>query len=200
MADFLNYPGAKDPLVASSRKNRGAEDPVVCEKVINSDPEYKITADQWPRGIYQNRKYDSCKPNEGSFQVHVAAPAPQSAKKLKDEADRENCIVNASEPENVCPESASKDTQLLLKKSRLAPSTLKKSVTHKINLCHITLRSLAYVFVHHRFVLSDASLWSDVDSDLDYMAYYNNIVDWFENAPGLRAQKEADELFVWWDQ
>ncbi|KAJ6448152.1 hypothetical protein C8R45DRAFT_1134461 [Mycena sanguinolenta] len=223
MADFLNYPGAKDPLVASSRKNRGAEgevtrpyifpvdydhkDLAVREKFINGDPEYKITADQWPRGIYQNGKYDPANPTKGLFKstsllqtyLHLFT-APQSAKKLKDEADREKRVVNASEPENVCPESASEDAQPPRKRSRLAPSTSKKSVAHKINLRHVTPRSLAYACVHHRFALSDASSWNDVDGDFDYVAYYNNIVDWFENAPGPRAQKEADELLVWWDQ
>ncbi|KAJ6447914.1 hypothetical protein C8R45DRAFT_948269 [Mycena sanguinolenta] len=121
----------------------------------------------------------------------------QSAKKLKDEADRENCIVNALEAREclsrVCQQryaAAAEEEPTGTKHLEEVCNTQDQPMPH-----HPTLSC-----IRHRFVLSDASLWSDVDSDLDYMAYYNNIVDWFENAPGLRAQKEADELLVWWDQ
>ncbi|KAJ6465483.1 hypothetical protein C8R45DRAFT_939672 [Mycena sanguinolenta] len=226
MAEFLNYPGAKDLLVASSRTNRGVEgeitrayifpvdydhtDPAVREKVINGDPDYKITADQWPRGVYQNGIYDAANPTKGLFKstsllqtyLHLFT-APQSAKKLQEEADKEKRLVNASEPdsENVRP-SASEDAQPPRKKRRLAaaPVTSKKSVASKISLRHVTPRSLAYACVHHRFALSDAASWNEVDGDFEYVVYYNNIVDWFENAPGPVAQKEAAELLAWWDQ
>jgi hypothetical protein len=47
--------------------------------------------------------------------------------------------------------------------------------------------------------LSDAPTWNEVDGDFDYILYYYNILDWFENV-GPIGQKEVDELLAWWDQ
>ncbi|KAF7372465.1 hypothetical protein MVEN_00108100 [Mycena venus] len=221
MVDFVNFPGAKDPLVASSRDNRGAEgevtgplifpvdydytDPVVREKVINGDPKYKITANQWPLGVYQNSVYDPRNRGKGLFksmsllQTHMHLfTAPASAKKLKDQVDKERQAANGSDAENVRP---SDNNERPHKKRRVtAPATSKKCVANKIAMRHVTPRSIAYAAVHHRFALSDAPSWNEVDGDFDYVLYYNNILDWFQNAPGPVAQKEVDDLLVWWDQ
>ncbi|KAF8183460.1 hypothetical protein K438DRAFT_1974943 [Mycena galopus ATCC 62051] len=222
MVDFVNFPGAKDPLVASSRNNRGAEgevtgplifpvdydytDPVVREKVINGDPKYKITANQWPLGVYQNSVYDPRNRGKGLFrslsllQTHMHLfTAPASAKKLKDQVDKERQEANGSDTENVRP---SDNNERPRKKRRVtAPATSKK-------LLFMFVLSRPWVFDAEKclslftasFRLSDAPSWNEVDGDFDYILYYNNILDWLENAPGPVAQKEVDDLLAWWDQ
>ncbi|KAJ6589554.1 hypothetical protein B0H19DRAFT_1249085 [Mycena capillaripes] len=213
MVGFLPK-GVNESLVASSRSNRGPEgevtgpfifpvdydykNPDIRAKVINGDEDYRITADQWPMGVYQNSVYDPNKPEKGLFKaksllqtyLHIFT-APKSAVKLQTE--------DASDAENVQPSSAS--TEPPRKKRKVAArTTSKKSVANKIHLRRVTPRSIAYAAVQHRFALSDAPAWNETDGDFDYILYYNNIVDWFEAAPGPVAQKEVDELLVWWNQ
>ncbi|KAF7372505.1 hypothetical protein MVEN_00112400 [Mycena venus] len=149
MVDFVNVPGAKDPLFSS--------------------------------------------------QTHMHLfTAPASAKKLKEQINKERQAANGSDAENVRPSDINERP---CKKRRVtAPATSKKSVANKIAMRHVTGRSIAYAAVHHRFALSDAPSWNEVDGDFDYILYYNNIIDWFENAPGPIAQKEVDDLLAWWDQ
>ncbi|KAF8189080.1 hypothetical protein K438DRAFT_1473351, partial [Mycena galopus ATCC 62051] len=223
MADFVSYSGAKDPLVASSRDNRGAEgevtgplifpvdydynDAEVRAKVINGDPKYKITADQWPRGVYQNQKYDPTNQGKGLFKsaslvktyLHIFT-APQSAKKYQPEHDMERGAGNTSDTENVRPSSSIDEPPRKKRRTVAPPGSSKKSVASKVSMASVTPRSIAYAAVQHRFALSDASHWNEMDGTFSYIAYYNNIVDWFEDAPGPIAQKEVDDLLAWWDQ
>lgn len=51
-----------------------------------------------------------------------------------------------------------------------------------------------------RFSLSNASAWHEVDGCFSYINFYNNIVDFFELAPGPVAQKRTQELLTWWSR
>ncbi|KAJ7689716.1 hypothetical protein B0H17DRAFT_849093, partial [Mycena rosella] len=173
--------GTKEPLIATSRVNRGIEgevtgplicpvdydlaDPEVRAKIADGDSAFKITADQWPRGVYFNSVYDPADEEKGLFKssslvqtfLHIFT-SPQSAVKFEAE--------DASGEENVRPAGA-------------GPPRKKRK---------------------HRFSLSDALQWNEQDGDFDYVLYYNNIVDWFEASPGPIAQKKVDELLAWWDR
>jgi hypothetical protein len=37
-----------------------------------------------------------------------------------------------------------------------------------------------------------------VDGDFDYHLFWNNVVDFFEDAPGPAAQARVRELLEWW--
>ncbi|KAK7031882.1 hypothetical protein R3P38DRAFT_2522164, partial [Favolaschia claudopus] len=222
MADFVNYKGAKDPLTPSSRDNRGAEgeitgpllfpvdydynDAEVRAKVINGDPKYKITAEQWPRGVYQNGVFDKENPGKGLFKsmsllqtyLHIFT-APKSAKSMQAEADKEREAAR-SDVENIQPASIDSASRPKKRRKVAASTASKKCVANKLHLRRVTPRSIAYAAVHHRFALSDAPSWNDTDGDFEYIAYYNNIVDWFEDVPGPIAQKEVDDLLAWWNQ
>ncbi|KAJ7934816.1 hypothetical protein B0H13DRAFT_2305276 [Mycena leptocephala] len=220
MAGFVGK-GAKDPLVPSSRANRGLEsavtgpllfpvdydynDLLVRAKVINGDEECIVDADKWPRGLYQNGMYDPASPDKGLFKsmsllqtyLHIFT-APKSAVKLQDEADNERiATADSFSTENVPP---SRNAEPPAKRRKVAAAqSSKKSVASKIRMRRVTPRSIAYAAVHHRFALSDAPTWNEVDGDFDYILYYYNILDWFENV-GPIGQKEVDELLAWWDQ
>ncbi|KAG1775758.1 hypothetical protein EV702DRAFT_972623 [Suillus placidus] len=49
-----------------------------------------------------------------------------------------------------------------------------------------------------RFALSNITSWCTVDGDFDYQIYWNNIVDFFEDAPGPAARVRVNELLEWW--
>ncbi|KAG2130505.1 hypothetical protein BD769DRAFT_1355570 [Suillus cothurnatus] len=49
-----------------------------------------------------------------------------------------------------------------------------------------------------RFALSSVSSWRTVDGDFDYEAFWNNVVDFFEDVPGPVAQRRVGKLLEWW--
>ncbi|KAG1808521.1 hypothetical protein EV424DRAFT_1328803 [Suillus variegatus] len=49
-----------------------------------------------------------------------------------------------------------------------------------------------------RFALSNVSSWRTIDGDFDYEAFWNNIVDFFEDAPGPVARRRVTILLEWW--
>ncbi|KAG1786639.1 uncharacterized protein HD556DRAFT_1248044 [Suillus plorans] len=53
---------------------------------------------------------------------------------------------------------------------------------------------------HLRFSLSNVNSWQSIDGDFDYYVFYNNIVDFFEVAPGIDAQARIKELLKWWNR
>ncbi|KAJ7736249.1 hypothetical protein B0H14DRAFT_3168450 [Mycena olivaceomarginata] len=122
--------------------------------------------------------------------------APRSAKRLQKEVEQERQAANASEAENVPPASTNIQ-ECAHKKRRVVSSTSGKSVANKLRMRRVTPRSIGYAAVQHRFALSDAPSWNDTDGDFDYILYYNNIIDWFENTLGPVAQKEVDDLLEW---
>ncbi|KAJ6605158.1 hypothetical protein DFH09DRAFT_1353728 [Mycena vulgaris] len=202
---------AKPPLDTSSRVHRGLEgdvtgpllfpvdydhnDPeqVVRAKVNNGGKDFMVTADQWPRGVYLNGVYDPANEEKGLFKslslvqtfMHIFTSS-KSADKLQAEGDEEN--AQPSESTGEPPR----------KKRKRPVAASKSSVATKIGMRRVTSRSIGYAA--HRFNLSDAPQWNEVDGDFDYALYYNNIVDWFEAPPGPVAKKAVDELLAWWDQ
>ncbi|KAG1728231.1 hypothetical protein EDB19DRAFT_1642556 [Suillus lakei] len=57
-------------------------------------------------------------------------------------------------------------------------------------------RALNQVKVH--FALSSVSSWHTVDGDFNYEAFWNNIVDFFEDVPGPVTQRRVNKLLEWW--
>ncbi|KAH7908634.1 hypothetical protein BJ138DRAFT_1012408 [Hygrophoropsis aurantiaca] len=53
---------------------------------------------------------------------------------------------------------------------------------------------------HMRFALSCVNSWRSADGDFDYQQFYNNIVAFFEVAPGTQAKKRVDTLLAWWNR
>ncbi|KAG2089536.1 hypothetical protein BD769DRAFT_1372030 [Suillus cothurnatus] len=49
-----------------------------------------------------------------------------------------------------------------------------------------------------RFALSSITSWRNIDGDFDYEIFWNNIVDFFEDAPGPAARARVNELLEWW--
>ncbi|KII89355.1 hypothetical protein PLICRDRAFT_175550 [Plicaturopsis crispa FD-325 SS-3] len=62
----------------------------------------------------------------------------------------------------------------------------------------ITSRIIAYLAVQVRFALSNVGSWRDSDGDFDYIEFYHNIIDFFENPAGPIAAAANQELLDWW--
>ena len=64
---------------------------------------------------------------------------------------------------------------------------------HKHLLWHCILFQL-------RFALSDCGAWWVIDGEFNYDDFYNNIVDFFENAETPDEKKVIQDLLLWWCQ
>jgi len=49
-----------------------------------------------------------------------------------------------------------------------------------------------------QFSLSSATSWNKDDGCFSYPGFYNNMVDFFEHAPGPMAKAEVRALLSWW--
>ncbi|KAJ7140773.1 hypothetical protein C8R44DRAFT_866465 [Mycena epipterygia] len=164
---------------------------------MNGNINYKITADKWPRSVYQNSVYNRDNDKKGLFKsklflqtwMHVFT-SPESTRKFQEAAG-----ASTSDEENIRPSSGEPPP----KKRKRSIAVSSKLVAKKISMRRATGRSIVYAGVLHRFNLSDAPQWVEINGDFDYVLYYNNIVNWFENAPRPISQK-VDDLLAWWDQ
>ncbi|KAF9240180.1 hypothetical protein BU15DRAFT_46015 [Melanogaster broomeanus] len=52
---------------------------------------------------------------------------------------------------------------------------------------------------HLRFALSSLSSWRMMDGDFNAHVFYDNIIDYFEDAPGPVAAAKVQTLLLWWD-
>ena len=51
-----------------------------------------------------------------------------------------------------------------------------------------------------RFALSNCGTWRIIDGEFDYDAFYNNIVDFFENTETLQEKRFIRDLLIWWNR
>ncbi|KAF9475565.1 hypothetical protein BDN70DRAFT_883565 [Pholiota conissans] len=62
----------------------------------------------------------------------------------------------------------------------------------------VTPRSIAYAAVQLHFNLQASENWSEILGGFDYRAFYNYIVDFFEDVDEPAAKKRAQALLSWW--
>ncbi|KAG1791062.1 uncharacterized protein HD556DRAFT_1445582 [Suillus plorans] len=75
---------------------------------------------------------------------------------------------------------------------------VKTCVASIIGMRKVTPRSLAYIVCQVCFALSSVSSWRTVDGNFDYEAFWNNVVDFFEDVPGPVTQRRVNDLLEWW--
>ncbi|KAF5323644.1 hypothetical protein D9758_017074 [Tetrapyrgos nigripes] len=106
-------------------------------------------------------------------------------------------VVDSSDEEvdsTAAPEPAAK-------RLKVGRRSTKKTVAQLLDMKNVTPRTIAYSAVMLRFALSDALSW-DSDQTFDYHAFYNSIVDYFEEAlakPGSEEERHIKKLLRWWD-
>ncbi|KAG1756932.1 hypothetical protein EDD22DRAFT_850367 [Suillus occidentalis] len=144
--------------------------------IRNRTSEYIVSENSWPRFVYEGYSVNGSDLEQGLFKSRILVQAfkatftsPSSAK----EADGDGDGATSS-------------------KTTGAPGG------HLIRSRKVTPRSIAYVVCQVRFALSSVSSWRTVDGDFDYEAFWNNVVDFFEDVPGPVAQRRVDTLLEWW--
>ncbi|KAG2741070.1 hypothetical protein P692DRAFT_20880354 [Suillus brevipes Sb2] len=152
--------------------------------------DYIVSENSWPLFVYENYTINSNNLEQGLFMSKLLVQAfkaiftsPSSAKEADGDGDGDGADI--------------------LENNRRARRALnqvkvKTCVASIINMRKVTSRSIAYVACQVRFALSSVSSWRTVDGDFDYVAFWNNIVDFFENVPGPVARQRVDTLLEWW--
>ncbi|KAG1775700.1 hypothetical protein EV702DRAFT_1180261 [Suillus placidus] len=157
-------------------------------KIRDRDPDFLITAYSWPTFLYENYTFDSGNIEKGLFHSAILVKAfkhlftsPSSAKEVGDGHGAD--VISAS-------------------RHRPTESDViaHSHVAHIIGMKTVTSRSIAYTACQLRFSLSNINSWRSVDRDFDYYTFYNNIVDFFDVAPGVDAHARIKELLKWWNR
>ncbi|KIK37002.1 hypothetical protein CY34DRAFT_93495 [Suillus luteus UH-Slu-Lm8-n1] len=147
-----------------------------------------VTEMSWPSFLYLGYTADANNLEEGLFKSKLLIQAykaiftsPSSAKEVAGDGDGANIIEHNKR--------AKKD---------MFGKKVKTHVAQIINMQKVTPRSIAYVSCQLQFALSSVTSWRSIDGDFDYVQFWNNVVDFFEKAPGRVARCNVDRLLVWW--
>ncbi|EPS92571.1 hypothetical protein FOMPIDRAFT_1137605, partial [Fomitopsis schrenkii] len=158
----------------------------VRQKIREGAPGYVITADLLPNflhacGAQGRRAIDQNNLEKGLFYSKFLVKA----------------IQPRSEAPSIIQESDA-DLPPPLKRPRKANT--RRTVASLMHVHGVTSRAIAYVGVQEHFALSSSHTWSDHLEEFDYIVFYNNIVDYFECAPGPEAQARVDACLKWWNE
>ncbi|KAG2743856.1 hypothetical protein P692DRAFT_20744999 [Suillus brevipes Sb2] len=150
--------------------------------------EYIVSENSWPLFVYENYQVDHSKLEEGFLKSKLLVLAfkaiftsPSSAREAEGDGDGADIIEN-----NRRARRKSDHTKV------------KTCVASIINMKKVTPRAIAYIVCQVRFALSSVSSWRTVDADFDYEAFWNNIVDYFEDTPGPVTRRKVEKLLEWW--
>ncbi|KAG2122198.1 hypothetical protein BD769DRAFT_1671054 [Suillus cothurnatus] len=150
--------------------------------------DYIVSENSWPMFTYENYKINRDNLEEGFLKSKLLVLAfkaiftsPSSAKEVDGDGDGADLLEN---------------TRRARRKSD--QTKVKTCVASIINMRKVTPRAIAYVVCQVRFALSSVSSWRTVDGDFDYEAFWNSIVDFFEDVPGPVVQRRMSKLLEWW--
>ncbi|KAG2124317.1 hypothetical protein BD769DRAFT_1358979 [Suillus cothurnatus] len=146
------------------------EDPVVKAGVRDRTTAFIVSENSWPSFMYENYEADSKNLERGLFKSKLLLIAFQGLKAI---------FTSPSSANEVDSEGDGAD---IIENNRRAR---RRSNQGKVKTCI-------------RFALSNLTSWRTVDGDFDYHLFWNNVVDFFENAPGPVAQARVDKLLEWW--
>ncbi|KAG1738333.1 uncharacterized protein EDB91DRAFT_1082731 [Suillus paluster] len=163
--------------------------PIVRTGIRDCADGYVMTEMSWPDFLYKKYTADQNNLEEGLFKSSLLVQAfkaiftsPSSAKEVVDEGNRADIIAN-----NRC-----------VNKDLYSGKKVKMHVAQIIKMHKVTPRSIAYVSCQLRFALSSVTSWCSIDSDFDYIPFWQTIVDFFEWPPGRAAHRKVEQLLTWW--
>ncbi|KAG2052043.1 hypothetical protein BDR06DRAFT_983354 [Suillus hirtellus] len=160
------------------------------EKIRDRDPDFLVMAYSWPAFLYTDYTFDSSNIEKGLFHSALLLKAfkhlftsPSSVKEVEGDGNGADAIMASQ-----CHWTSKSDTATC------------SHVANIIGMKMVTPQSIAYTACQLQFSLSNVNSWQSVDRDFDYYVFYNNIVDFFEVAPGIDAQARIKELLKWWNR
>ncbi|KAG2080188.1 hypothetical protein BD769DRAFT_1685226 [Suillus cothurnatus] len=156
--------------------------------IHNRTSDFIVSENSWPLFLYENYSFDDSNLEKGLFKSKILIQAfkaiftsPSSAKEADGDGDGADILENNRRARRA-----------------LNQVKVKTCVASIINMKKVTPHSIAYVVCQVRFALSSISSWRTINGDFNYEAFWNNIVDFFENLPGPAAQHRVAKLLEWW--
>lgn len=163
------------------------DNPLVKASIHDHTTAFIVSENSWPSLMYENYEADPKNLECGLMKSKLLVMAfkaiftsPSSANEVDGEGDSADIIEN-----NRCA------------RRRSDQGKVKTCVASIIGMRRVTPHAIAYAACQIRFALSNITSWRIVDGDFDYQIFWNNIVDFFEDAPGPAAQARVNELFEW---
>ncbi|KAG1852318.1 hypothetical protein C8R48DRAFT_611893, partial [Suillus tomentosus] len=164
------------------------EDPVVRTGIRDRTIAFIVSENSWPLFMYENYKADVKNLELGLMKSRLLImgfkaifTSPSSANEVDGEGNGADIIENNRRA-----------------RKRSDQAKVKTCVASIIGMRKVTPRAIAYAACQIRFALSSINSWRTVDGDFDYQIFWNNIVDFFEDAPGPAARARVNELLEWW--
>ncbi|KAG2352700.1 hypothetical protein BDR07DRAFT_1436452 [Suillus spraguei] len=164
------------------------DNPLVKAGIHDRTTAFIVSENSWPSFMYESYEADPKNLECGLMKSKSLVMAfkaiftsPSSANEVDGEGDSADIIEN-----NRCA------------RRRSDQGKVKTCVASIIGMRRVTPHAIAYAACQIRFALSNITSWRIVDGDFDYQIFWNNIVDFFEDAPGPAAQARVNELFEWW--
>ncbi|KAG1798969.1 uncharacterized protein HD556DRAFT_1440035 [Suillus plorans] len=168
------------------------EDVLVKAGIRDRMTAFIVSENSWPSFMYENYVADTKNLERGLMKSKLLLMAsnlgfkaiftsPSSANEVDGEGDGANIIENNRRA-----------------RRRSDQTRVKTCVASIIGMRKVTPRAIAYTACQIRFALSSITSWRTVDGDFDYQLFWNNIVDFFEDAPCPAAQSRMKELLEWW--
>ncbi|KAG1731244.1 hypothetical protein EDD22DRAFT_788505 [Suillus occidentalis] len=152
----------------------------ICNRIL----EYIVSENSWPWFVYEGYSVNNNNLKQGLFKSRILVQAfkaiftlPSSAKEADGDGNGADILEN------------NRHTQQALNQAKV-----KTCVASIINMRKVTPHTITYVC----FALSSISSWHTVDGDFDYKAFWNNVIDFFEDVPGPVTQCRVDILLKWW--
>ncbi|KAG2096308.1 uncharacterized protein F5147DRAFT_778356 [Suillus discolor] len=163
-------------------------DPIVKAGIRDCTTSFIVSENSWPAFMYEDYQADAKNLECGLFKSKLLVmgfkaifTSLSSANKVDGDGDGANII------ENNCRARRRSDQ-----------AKVKMCVASIIGMRKVTPRAIAYATCQIRFALSNITSWRAVDGDFDYQIFWDNIMDFFEDAPGPAARARVRELLEWW--
>ncbi|KAI9566124.1 hypothetical protein HD554DRAFT_2174837 [Boletus coccyginus] len=155
-------------------------------KIRDWHPDFLVTANSWPRFLYENNHYDPSDPAKGLFKGSILLKAfkliftsPTS--------------VDVDENQLVVPN--------VLAKCRRGERRTRPTVATLLKMKRVTPQAIAYIAVQVRFALSSCGTWRLVDELFNHRDFYNAIIRWFEEEmEDVEERAFVDGLLLWWNR
>ncbi|KAF8130988.1 hypothetical protein EV363DRAFT_1331056 [Boletus edulis] len=153
------------------------------DKIRDWHPDFLVTANSWPRFLYEEGRYDPNNPAIGLFKGALLLRAFKLIFTSPSSADEE---------ENPDP--------VLARKRRCGERRTRKHVASLIRMKTVEPRAIAYTATQVRFALSSCGTWRVVDGIFNHSQFYNSIVNWFEDTEDAEEKAFVDNLLLWWNR
>lgn len=164
------------------------DDPIVRAGIRDRTTAFIVSENSWPSFMYENYQADPKNLERGLMKSKLLVmgfkaifTSPSSANEVDGDGDGADILENNRRA-----------------RKRSDQAKVKTCVASIIGMRKVTPRAIAYAACQIRFALSNITSWRTVDGDFDYQIFWDNIIDFFEDAPGPAARARMDKLLEWW--